>query len=168
MIQVILGLGSNLGNRQKELCLAIQFIESISNSPAVLSSLYGSKALGFVSENAFLNMVVSCSFKKMDSDTLLTLIKEYEEGRGREKRLLGAFVDRKIDIDILFFGSSIQNDSRLVIPHMEIKNREFVLRPLLEIANKFHHPIYRKRLSECYNIEKEFNEVEFKGILECT
>jgi 2-amino-4-hydroxy-6-hydroxymethyldihydropteridine diphosphokinase len=87
---------------------------------------------------AFLNMVVSGE-TELPPHELLSFLKDIERRLGRTPSR--RFGPRVIDLDILYYGDQIVNDDTLEIPHPRISEREFVLRPLLEIASKHRHPV---------------------------
>jgi len=69
-------------------------------------------------------------------------------------------MEREIDIDILFYGDLVVNDSELTIPHKEIVNRKFVLIPLNEIAGDFTHPVLKKKIKLLLQNTKDTSDVK--------
>ena len=139
--KIILGLGSNVGDRAEYLRLAIleiaDFLEDIK-----YSSILESKAL--LPENApdtwdmpYLNMAVSGK-TNLNSREVLVKIKAIEQKLGREK--IGHWSPRTIDIDILAMENLIINEPDLIIPHKELLNRDFALKPLLELVPDWKYP----------------------------
>jgi 2-amino-4-hydroxy-6-hydroxymethyldihydropteridine diphosphokinase len=79
---------------------------------------------------------------------LLLITKEIEAETGRkEKSVNGIYKDRIIDIDILFYDDLILESADLVIPHPLLHKRQFVLKPLSEIAGNFIHPVLKKTIN---------------------
>ena len=140
--------GSNSGNRQQFLKYARDKINSVAGRIVFSSHIYESEPWGFESSNAFLNQVVLIN-SSMTPEELLNFILETEAGAGRI-RTGGDFEDRTLDIDILFYGNSIIETNRLVIPHPRLHLRRFTLAPLCEIAPYFIHPVFNKTNSELY------------------
>lgn len=138
-MQVILGLGSNLGDRILFLSQAIKKLgKFLTNIQA--SSIYESKAL--LSKDAspeydidYLNLVIyaDCS---LEPQQLLEHIKQIEQSVGRKERK-DIWAPREIDIDILFYGNKKISSENLVIPHTQILNRNFVVIPIAEILPNY-------------------------------
>ena len=133
---VILGLGSNLGNRLDNIIFAI---EKLAEQPKITikacSSIYESKAVGFMGHNFYnLTIAISCSVPPL---ALLDVTQKIEISTGRKRNKKGIrttkYASRKIDIDILYYGNIILNTARLIVPHPEINNRLFVTKPLLDL-----------------------------------
>jgi len=111
-----------------------------------LSSIYLTEPWGFDSEHEFWNqvMIVTTGLPPL---SVLKKIRAIENIFGRE-RVLGKYVSRKMDIDILFYDSLILNHQNLIIPHPHIFERRFVLEPLAETAPDYIHPQTGKSISE--------------------
>lgn len=133
MNTVVLGLGSNLGDRILNLENALQEIEKRAGTIRRRSGFYASRAKDFVSENDFINMVVELE-TELDARLLLSGLEAIERKHGRKiKSVKDVYEDRLIDIDILFFNREIMVDEGLYIPHKNLYDRKFVLVPLVEI-----------------------------------
>jgi 2-amino-4-hydroxy-6-hydroxymethyldihydropteridine diphosphokinase len=133
-----LGLGSNMGNRQANLDRAL---EMLSNRLKMgkMSSIYDTEPVGNTDQPRFLNMVCQV-FTRLEPEGLLALAKGIETKLGRA---VPHAIDspRPMDIDILFFGDRVVETEDLVIPHLRLAERAFVLVPLDEIAPDFIHPV---------------------------
>lgn len=148
MAWLYLGLGANLGQREKTLQRAIERIQETIGPIVARSSFHYSEPWGFSSDNAFLN---ACLIAETDLDarTCLRLTQNIEKELGRTMKTENAqYHDRLIDIDILFYDNLILNEKDLTIPHPLLHQREFVLKPLNEIAGNFKHPILQKSITE--------------------
>lgn len=148
MAWLYLGLGANLGQREKTLQRAIERIQETIGPIVARSSFHYSEPWGFSSENAFLN---ACLIVETDLDAraCLRLTQNIEKELGRTMKTENAqYHDRLIDIDILFYDNLILNEKDLKIPHPLLHQREFVLKPLNEIAGDFKHPILQKSIAE--------------------
>ncbi|MBN2766280.1 MAG: 2-amino-4-hydroxy-6-hydroxymethyldihydropteridine diphosphokinase [Paludibacteraceae bacterium] len=139
MSLTFLALGSNLGNREKNLQSAITQISVNVGNVLTVSGFIETKPVGFVSENNFLNavMLVSTSLSPL---ALLHETQLIERDMGRSVKSNGSYSDRLIDIDILLYDTMLIDTPQLKIPHPLITERDFVLKPLLEIAPELRHP----------------------------
>lgn len=142
--QVFLLLGSNLGDRPQVLAAAREAIQEQAGDITRQSAVYETAPWGITDQPAFLNQVLEISTPLLPEELLRTILNiEHELGRVRYERW-GA---RVIDIDMLYFGSTIMDSARLTLPHPRIQDRRFVLVPLAEIAPLFIHPILQKTSS---------------------
>lgn len=137
MANIYLLLGTNLGNKIKNLEKVRELL--VSNRVAIRreSSIYETAAWGIEDQPSFLNQVLEIETARTP-EKLLELTQEIEQKMGRVKEV--KWGERLIDIDILYYGDSILNQDELQIPHPEIQNRRFTLVPLVEIASDFIHP----------------------------
>ncbi len=134
--QLFLGLGSNLGNRQENLMHACKEIERLIGTIVRQSAFHATEPWGFQTEHAFLNGVVWCTTSLSPRELLLATQQiEREMGRSRKSEN-GEYHDRIIDIDILFYDELVVDEPDLHIPHPLMKQRDFVMLPLLEIISK--------------------------------
>ena len=128
-----IGLGSNLGLPETQIRQAINAIENIhSIQITATSSLYYSRPMGPQDQPDYMNAVVklSTSLSPLELLDALQAI-ELEAGRVRKDERWGA---RTLDLDILLYDDLVLESERLTIPHYGMKEREFVLLPLAEIA----------------------------------
>ena len=127
-----IGFGSNLGDRLKTVLNALAFIQS---SPGILiqnlSSLYETKAVGYVEQPDFLNGAAEIT-TDLNPIELLRILQRIENKLDRIR--IKRWGPRTIDLDILLFDDLVYESDELTIPHREIVNRRFVLQPLAEIA----------------------------------
>jgi 2-amino-4-hydroxy-6-hydroxymethyldihydropteridine diphosphokinase len=146
MVQVFIGLGSNLGDRMYYLH---QALVEIANSRQIrikkYSSIYETEPVGKKEQPQFLNMVAELESTLLPQD-LLRRLKEIENTLGRTHT--EHWGPREIDLDILYYGSEVFNDEKLKLPHPEIANRRFVLVPMEEIARKFLDPTEHLSMKE--------------------
>lgn len=148
MAEVFIGFGSNLGDRQKNIRLALQNLnEHPKISVAKISSLYESEPVEMESKNAFLNGVAQVQ-TNLVPHKLVAVLEEAEKKLGRPKAEKGQKQDRAIDLDILFYNDWIFSIPGLTVPHPQAHRRKFVLLPMLEISPDFEHPYYRAPLKE--------------------
>jgi len=145
MALVYLALGSNLGNRLKNLNDAVIAISLESGNVLGLSTFMQSSPQGFKSENDFLNAVLLLE-TELSPLRLLEKLKEIEKRMGRIVKSTNTYEDRIIDIDILLYDQQIINLPELKIPHPKMTERDFVLLPLTEIAPGLIHPVTGQKL----------------------
>jgi GTP cyclohydrolase IV len=137
MATVYLGLGSNLGDRKKNLHRALELLSKRAAIEKV-SSVYETEPVGYKEQPLFLNAVCRIS-TELEPESLLKLAKKIEAELGRKPGFPNA--PRPIDIDILFYDDEIVSDDDLTVPHLKLAERAFVLVPLAEIATQFVHPV---------------------------
>ncbi len=136
MHAVFLSLGSNIGDRQDNLDKAISNIEERIGIIPAKSSVIETEPWGFDSENHFLNMVIKVETRLLPKQVLF-ISQAIERELGRTNKTQGSYQDRIIDIDIILYDDlHLKLDSpELTIPHPHFKERDFVMKPLLEIKN---------------------------------
>jgi 2-amino-4-hydroxy-6-hydroxymethyldihydropteridine diphosphokinase len=134
-MRTYLGLGSNLGERKKNIENALGALrEDINISKLKVSSFYETEPIGGPPQGLFINAVAECFYSSSASD-LLSLIEKIENKLLRTRE--GKNSPRTIDIDILLFGEEVYDTPKLKIPHPRIKQRLFVLLPLSEFLPEY-------------------------------
>ena len=130
-----LGLGTNLGeDKAANLQHAVNMLHEQAGHVLACSTFIESEPWGFQSNNTFLNAVIAIETTHTPHQ-LLAITQSIERTMGRtHKSINGNYTDRIIDIDILLYDDIIIDTPELTIPHPLILQREFVYRPLLEIA----------------------------------
>lgn len=131
MSRAYLGLGTNMGDRLDYLnkaCLILENSEHISHIKK--SKLYETKAWGYTDQADFLNMCVEID-TDLNQYELLDLCQSIENELNRVRLI--RWGPRTIDVDILFYDNVISDDEKLTIPHPRIKDRAFVLIPLIDL-----------------------------------
>jgi 2-amino-4-hydroxy-6-hydroxymethyldihydropteridine diphosphokinase len=145
--RVFLGLGANVGNRTRNLLLALRLLEPQCRIVAV-SSLYRSEAVvleGQAPGPDYENAVCEVETELPPQD-LLALAKEIEHEIGR--RPAPRWAPRPIDIDVLLYGDEVVDTPELVVPHPLLHKRGFVLAPLAELAPEARHPVLERSIGE--------------------
>jgi GTP cyclohydrolase-4 len=144
MVEVYLGLGSNLGDREQNVARALDLMAQRVKVEE-RSSLYVTEPVDHKDQPLFLNMV--CRVRtSLSPEDLLGLVKRIEAALGRKPSFVNG--PRPIDIDILFYGDRVVNIPHLVIPHPRVQERAFVLVPLAQIAPRLVHPVTGRTVSE--------------------
>jgi 2-amino-4-hydroxy-6-hydroxymethyldihydropteridine diphosphokinase len=133
-----LSLGSNVGDRERNLRAAIERLNDLGHVEAV-SSFYETEPVEVTDQPWFINCAVKLITSRSPQD-LLACVLEIERSMGRERtRPKGP---RNIDIDILLYGNQVIAEPGLTIPHPSLPERMFVLAPLAEIAPELRHPTF--------------------------
>ena len=133
--EVYLGLGTNLGDRERNLQEAVRLIGERVGAVVRQSSVIETEPWGFQSPNRFLNAAVCVETDKTPRE-VLRLTQQIERDMGRTSKSTVNYTDRLIDIDILLYDDLRVDEPDLVIPHPLISQRDFVMRPLSEIMDQ--------------------------------
>ena len=154
--QIILGLGSNQGNRLKNIELAIESIHNEVGTVVKISNLYESPSWRFESEHFYNCAILIHSYS--NADEILLQILEIEKKLGRVRSEKQGYQQRIIDIDIISFNESIIETENLVVPHPFLQERSFVLVPIRDLDSNWIHPINKKHIAELIsNFDGEMN-----------
>lgn len=154
---VYLSLGTNMGDKKKNLLEAIEKIGKLENTKVTSqSTILETEPFGYTEQDMFLNACIEIKTLFTPQELLEKLLGiELEMGRVRTIK----WGPRIIDIDILFFDDEIIQDKNLAVPHPWISERMFVLEPLCEIAPNLIHPLERKPVATLKRIlEKELEK----------
>lgn len=149
MTELYLGLGTNLGNRHKNLENAIYLCHKLIGVFRANSNFYETAPWGFSSENKFLNCVIVLD-TKYPADLCLKMANAIEREMGRVRTGEPGYHDRVIDIDILQYGDEVIDTPDLKVPHPLMLQRDFVLRPMTELAPNLVHPVAGKCYRDLY------------------
>jgi 2-amino-4-hydroxy-6-hydroxymethyldihydropteridine diphosphokinase len=155
---VYLGLGSNLGDRERNLNRALKELERL-NSLEILkkSSLYETEPVGLKEQNWFLNAVIKAK-ARIPPLSLFYLLKGIEKKLGRVKG--EKWGPRRIDLDLLLYDSMVMNEDKLILPHSRMHRRKFVLIPLLELDKRARHPVLNLTFKKLLENIEESQEVK--------
>ncbi len=140
-----IALGSNKGDKFKNLQAAVDAIYVRIGNIKLISKVYKSPALGFEGDD-FLNCCLVLDSYLKPQNVLETLL-QIEKDLGRTRSLKNGYEARTIDLDIIFAEDAIINTKSLQVPHPEMQKRKFVLLPLNDIASKVEHPKLDKVVS---------------------
>ncbi|RME78869.1 MAG: 2-amino-4-hydroxy-6-hydroxymethyldihydropteridine diphosphokinase [Planctomycetota bacterium] len=145
------GFGSNIGDRLLWIEKALDMLhQPPENQVLLVSRVMETKPLEYTSQRNFYNGVCKVA-TQLDCLTFFQRLQDIEKALGREKKIPKG--PRNIDLDLLFFGNQRVSLPHLQVPHKELANRYFVLKPLYELCPEWVHPIYQKTIAELW---KEF------------
>lgn len=146
--RVYLALGSNEGDRNAYLDFAISQLRTDDNFANIReSSRMISEPYGGVAQGEFVNSAVECD-TVYGKDRLLERIHDIEQKGGRIRK--ERWGDRTLDIDVIFYDNEVTEDDNLIIPHPDMHNRIFVLKPLCELCPNKVHPLLNKRVRNLF------------------
>lgn len=144
--KVYVAFGSNLGDKKQHIQNAIGRIKA---HPHIMvqrvSDWIATEPYGGVEQPEFLNGVMALETLLTPTE-LLDFLHEVEKAEGRERKI--HWGPRTLDLDILLYDNLIYEDENLIIPHVDMQNRDFVLIPMAQIAPNLRHPIYKKTMLE--------------------
>jgi 2-amino-4-hydroxy-6-hydroxymethyldihydropteridine diphosphokinase len=154
-------MGSNLGDRARNLSLALNKLQELPGLEVVATSAIYISAAVDMPEGApsFMNQVVKTEFQYLPSE-LLSGLELIEKNLGRTGK--GLKEPRPIDLDILLFGDQIVETETLSVPHRELLNRHFALVPLLQIDPNIIHPVTKSPIADFLDSEKAAEVVVYQ------
>jgi dihydroneopterin aldolase/2-amino-4-hydroxy-6-hydroxymethyldihydropteridine diphosphokinase len=156
--RVYLSLGSNIGDKRKNLLEAIRKIGELENTEVVKSStILETEPFGYLEQDNFLNACLEVK-TLMTAQEFLKVILQIELDMGRVREI--KWGPRIIDIDMLFYDKEVIEEDNLAVPHPWICEREFVLDPLSEIAPNYIHPLEKKTITM---LARKLKEREVNG-----
>ena len=152
---VYIGLGSNKGDKEKNIKKALGYLKKKIKVHKV-SSLYLTEPVG-VEGGWFVNCALEGETEKKPKNLLQELLQiEYRMGRRRT----GTKGSRVIDLDLLLYGEMVSYEEDLILPHPRLHKRKFVLIPLIEINPHLYHPVLRKPLKAILNTLEDPHQVK--------
>ncbi len=151
--KVYIGVGTNLGDKYQNICMAYQQILKLVGNITSKSSIYVSEPWGFESTEMFLNSVIEI-YTSLTPHQLLKELKTIEKNIGRTRKTSTQYQSRIIDLDVLLYDDLIINKDNLTIPHPHFTKRNFVYIPLLEINKNIINPLNLKKVIDEVKIEK--------------
>jgi len=140
-----IGLGSNLGDRMEHLRFAVDKLGRIEGCEVLkVSDFISTPPYGYKEQGDFLNGCLMLRTLLTPHELLDELFAiENEAGRIRDVR----WGPRTLDLDIIMYDDLVVSDDRLNLPHIEMHKRDFVLRPLCEIAPNAAHPVLKNTMA---------------------
>lgn len=153
-----IALGSNQGNKLKNLQLATTYIYKKIGDVTAVSKIYTGPAVGF-NGDAFFNACIEVS-TRFSAKKVLRLLLEIEQLMGRQRKTKVGYENRLIDLDLLFYEEEIIQTKRITLPHPYLHTRNFVLQPLADIAGNVKHPVLQKTVKEFFESLPEQAQLE--------
>ena len=145
-IKAYIGIGSNLGDRQRNIENAISILGSQSSTKVTaISEMYVTKPVGYTEQEDFVNGAVEIR-TLLSPYQLLDFLHSIEMQLKRERII--HWGPRTIDLDILYYGNLLISDDRLVVPHPRMHERLFAVKPMCDIAPYIIHPLLGKSMLE--------------------
>lgn len=163
MSRATVGLGSNMGDRERLIRAALALLNEVPGTEVIkVSSLYDSESAGDPSEPDYLNAAALLETDRPPRQLLWHLLLiEARLGRERRKK----WGPRPIDLDLLFHDSKIVDEPDLILPHPRILERPFVLVPLEELDPDFVHPVAGRTIHDLLRERKFSAAVRWRGRL---
>ena len=142
------GLGSNLGDKKGYLDLAVSGLRKEKGIRVEAVSAYlETEPYGGVEQDSFLNAGVKLR-TLLTPRELLSCMQEIENQAGRKREI--HWGPRTLDLDLWFYDGEVLDTPELTVPHPDLQNRDFVLKPMLELAPYLRHPVLQKTIKELW------------------
>ena len=161
---ILLSLGTNMGHKLENLETCIMAIHNTIATVVEVSKVYETPAWGFESD-VFYNCAITIHSHK-SAQKILSKVIQLEKKLGRIRTNTEQYESRNIDIDIISFNDEIIETENLMIPHIQLQNRKFVLFPMNDIAPKWKHPKLNKTISELLISCEDTSEIKEIGTLQ--
>ena len=161
MADVLLGLGSNLGDSRRLLRDGLKRLDDVWRLTAV-SSVWKTEPVGYEDQDWFLN-IAARGETELKPEEMLGAIEAIEAFAGRHREIVNG--PRTLDIDILLYGDRTVESGRLTIPHQRMCERRFVLAPAAEIAGEMRHPGRSSTVADLLARLEDPSEVALAGEL---
>lgn len=143
-----IGIGSNLGNREENCLTAIRLLADSGLIIKKQSSMYDTEPWGVEEQPGFINMAVAAE-TSLPPEKLLEVLKGIEQELGRRKSY--RWGPRIVDLDILLYDDMVITTPLLQIPHPLMHQRDFVLKPMSEIAPDAVHPVIKRTIENLFS-----------------
>lgn len=151
--EVYLAVGSNLGDKNAYIENGIEELRQSKEIKDVrVSELLVTKPYGGVEQDDFVNGAIALK-TMLSPQELLERLHEIEQHANRERII--HWGPRTLDLDIIFYDKLVYEDENLIIPHIDMQNRDFVLKPLAELCPNYRHPVFGKTVSQLLGELKE-------------
>jgi 2-amino-4-hydroxy-6-hydroxymethyldihydropteridine diphosphokinase len=155
---IFVALGANLGDRSAQLRTAIQKISARGISVLSRSGVYETEPWGNRDQPAYLNQVIQVA-TALTPPQLMEVLLEIEREMGRDRSAEKRNAPRTMDLDLLFYHQQVLRTPALTLPHPRLHERNFVLYPLVEVAEPFEHPVLKKTVGDLLWVCKDPSEV---------
>jgi 2-amino-4-hydroxy-6-hydroxymethyldihydropteridine diphosphokinase len=146
---IVIGLGTNVGDRLTNLREAVRFIDQSVGKIARCSEVWETEPWGYNSPNSFYNAVCVVRYERPDQIfSLMEQLLRIEQMMGRMRNETNTYEDRIIDLDLISFDDLVLQLDNIIIPHPKMHLRKFVLLPLEQIYPSWYHPVLEKTVRE--------------------
>ncbi len=145
-LKAYVSLGSNLGDRARNLLLAVRGMMEASLCVGRLSSIFETEPVSEIKQPSFLNMVAEIGNPLPPPEQVMARLLRIEYALGRTREVPDG--PRTIDLDLLLYGEVLSDTEFLRLPHPRLHERRFVLEPLVEVAPRLVHPVLKKTVAE--------------------
>ena len=147
--RVYVAMGSNMGDKEAYLTEAVEKLHEKEDIGVVnVSTLITTEPYGGVEQDVFLNGVMELR-TLLTPNELLNVLQGIEIEANRERTI--HWGPRTLDLDIIFYDKLVMENYNLIIPHVDMENRDFVLKPMVELNPNFRHPILQKTMQQLLN-----------------
>jgi len=147
--RVYVAMGSNMGDKEAYLTEAVEKLHGKEDIGVVnVSTLITTEPYGGVEQDVFLNGVMELR-TLLTPNELLNVLQGIEIEANRERTI--HWGPRTLDLDIIFYDKLVMENYSLIIPHVDMENRDFVLKPMVELNPNFRHPILQKTMQQLLN-----------------
>ena len=147
--RVYVAMGSNMGDKEAYLTEAVEKLHEKEDIGVVnVSTLITTEPYGGVEQDVFLNGVMELR-TLLTPNELLNVLQGIEIEANRERTI--HWGPRTLDLDIIFYDKLVMENYNLIIPHVDMENRDFVLKPMVELNPSFRHPILQKTMQQLLN-----------------
>lgn len=141
-----IALGSNMGEKEKYLADAVKGLADMKDTEVLRASKWiVTEPYGGVEQDCFLNGVAEIK-TLLTPGELLEGLHALEAAAGRERII--RWGPRTLDLDIIFYDKLVFENEVLIIPHVDMQNRDFVLKPMAELNPNFRHPVLQKTMKQ--------------------
>lgn len=146
--RAVLAVGSNMGDKGAYIRESIHQLEEKACIRNVkVSSIIETEPYGPVEQDVFLNGAIMVE-TFLEPEELLDLLHEIEANADRKREI--HWGPRTLDLDIIFYDKLVYESETLIIPHVDMQNREFVLGPLMELCPNYRHPVFGETVVQLY------------------
>lgn len=143
-----IAFGSNMGERMEHIQHGIEGLRGLDSCKVCeMSDIIETEPYGGVDQEKFLNGVLKLE-TVLNPYQLLEKLHEIESQQGRVREV--HWGPRTLDLDIIFYDDLVLHTQELTIPHVDMQNREFVLKPMSQIAPWLRHPLFHQTMQQMY------------------
>lgn len=146
--KVYVAFGSNLGEKEEHIRRGLSRLEENREVRVLrVSDLIETKPYGGVEQEDFVNGVAEID-TLLPPEELLEVLHQIEASENRERTV--RWGPRTLDLDIIFYDKEVMESETLIIPHIDMQNRDFVLKPLVQLIPNFRHPLLHKTMQQLW------------------